>query len=289
VAGLEARKAQDLLAYLLIYRDRPHAREVLAELFWGERSSSQSKKYLRQALWQVQSALDEGIADSGPPLLLVDGEWVRMNEDADYWLDVALFEQAYGLVRGTSGREMNGQCAEALRAAVELYRGDLLEGCYQDWCLYERERLQNTYLSMLGKLIACCEAHGQFDDGLAFGERILRQDRAHERAHRCMMRLHYLAGNRTEALRQYERCVEALREELGVKPARRTVALYERLRADRLEDPAQVSDQGATNLEASTLPELLARLKRLQVALAGVQGEIQQNIDAVQAALNLRR
>ena len=39
-----------------------------------------------------------------------------------------------------------------------VYRGDLLEGCYQDWCLFERERLQNAYLAMLDKLMVRC--HG---------------------------------------------------------------------------------------------------------------------------------
>ena len=48
VAGLEGRKVQDLLAFLLLQRSRPHSREYLAELLWGQRAPAQSKKYLRQ-------------------------------------------------------------------------------------------------------------------------------------------------------------------------------------------------------------------------------------------------
>ena len=38
-----------------------------------------------------------------------------------------------------------------LRAHASVYDGDLFDGCYQDWCLLERERLQNVYLVLLDK------------------------------------------------------------------------------------------------------------------------------------------
>jgi two-component SAPR family response regulator len=93
---------------------------------------------------------------------------------------------------------------------VALYHGDLLEDWFQDWCLYERERLQNIYLAALDKLMDYCEASRDYDAGLAYGTRILRHDLARERTHRRLMRLYYLAGDRTSALRQYDRCVQIL-------------------------------------------------------------------------------
>jgi len=73
---------------------------------------------------------------------------------------------------------MEDQQAQFLRAAVSLYSGDLLEGWFQDWCLYHRERLQSIYLTMLDKLIAFCEFHHEYENGLALGEHLLRQDGA---------------------------------------------------------------------------------------------------------------
>lgn len=58
--GLDASKEQELLSYLLIHRDRHHSREALAALLWGETSTDKSKKYLRQALWHLQSVLESG-------------------------------------------------------------------------------------------------------------------------------------------------------------------------------------------------------------------------------------
>jgi two-component SAPR family response regulator len=126
------------------------------------------------------------------------------------WLDVEVFERAFMLVQRQRGADSTRAHVESLQEAVQLYRGDLLEGWYQDWCLYERERLQNMYLVMLDKLMCHCEAMREFELGLFYGSQILRYDRAHERTHRQLMSLQYLSGDRTAALRQFERCVAAL-------------------------------------------------------------------------------
>src|SRR6185369_1679789 len=133
--------------------------------------------------------------------------------------------------------------------------------------LYERELLQNKYLMILDKLLGYCLTHQEFDAGQRYGALILRYDRAREHTHRRLMRLHHLAGDRTAALRQYERCALALREELGVKPDQRTVALYEDIRGSQTTSTVDA----VLAIDATTsLPEVLCRLKRLQTMLARV-------------------
>jgi DNA-binding SARP family transcriptional activator len=288
LTSLGSGKVQELFCYLLLHRDRSHPREYLANLLWSDSPTTQSKKYLRQNLWQLQAAMRPQTEPANSRLLLLDDGWVRLNPKAGLWLDAAVFEQAFTLAQGVPGRELDDRGAQALQTAVYLYEGDLLEGCYQDWCLYERERFRNMYLAMLGKLAGYCEAHHEYEAGLVCGNHILRYDRARERTHRQLMRMYYLAGDRTAALRQYERCAAALDEELGVKPARSTVALYQQIRADQLDGPAYAPVEASTAVEATaaTLPEVLGRLKQLKVVLADVQRQLQQNIQAVEMALN---
>ncbi|PYS90789.1 MAG: hypothetical protein DMF64_14035 [Acidobacteria bacterium] len=297
IGCLDGCKMQELFGYLLLYRDRPHPRETLAGLLWGDTSVAQSKKYLRQSLWQLQTALGTQSQTTNAPLLLVAPDWIQVNQQGEFWLDLEIFEQIYAQVSGMPGRQLNAQRAQALHGAVRLYKGDLLEGCYQDWCLYERERLQGMYLAMLDKLVGYSEAHGDYEAGLEYGMRILRQDRARERTHRQMMRLHYLAGDRTGALHQYERCVAALHEELQVKPAQGTVALYEQIRADQLISPAPKANEldreplgAGRTLEQTTvrLPEVLDRLTRLQGILADAQSQVREDIQAIKLLLNHR-
>lgn len=284
VKGLDASKEQELLSYLLIRRDRCHPRETLASLLWGDSSTERSKKYLRQALWRVQVALETDEFKS-QQVLQVEHDWVQLNLRRELWLDVAILEQAFTTTQGMPGDQLDRSSAQILKDAVELYKGELLDGWYQDWCLFERERLQNIYLSMLDKLMTYSEEHRDYETGFGYGSTILRYDRARERTHRQLMHLQCMAGDRTGALRQYERCVTALHEELGVKPERRTTTLYEQIRADRLDYPDPVAAQPASGSTAP-LPEVLGRLKRLQSVLAAVQKHVQRDIKAVEQGLN---
>lgn len=233
LAGLEAHRTRELLVYMLLFRDHPHPRERLADLLWGEGTSAQVRKGLRQTLWKLQSVLAAATGAAQPCLLRVDADYVQYNAEADVWVDAAVFESAYKGVQGTPGSVLDGATAATLRQAAALYRGDLLDGWYQDWLLFERERFQHMYLELLGKLVSYSEAHGEYEAGVTYGTQILRYDRARERTHRALMRLYYLHGDRVGALRQYDRCVAALAEEIGVRPARRTVELREQIRADK--------------------------------------------------------
>jgi DNA-binding SARP family transcriptional activator len=294
--GLDACKVQELLGYLLIHRARPHTRESLASLLWGDTATDKSKKYLRQTLWHLQSALegqgrssssDDGAGVCGG-LLSAAHDWVRLNQNSAVWLDVEVFERAFAVAQGKAGHDLDAETKRIVQEAVELYKGDLLEGWYQDWCLYERERLQNMYLVMLDKLISYSEAHRDYEMGLLYGSLILRYDRARERTHRQLMHLHYMSGDRTAALRQYERCVAALRVELDVAPDRRTVALYQQIRLDQLDEqlaPAAIEPDTNAATNPVSLPEVLGRLQQLQRVMSDVQQRIQQDIKAVQQAL----
>ncbi|HLQ30115.1 MAG TPA: BTAD domain-containing putative transcriptional regulator [Ktedonobacteraceae bacterium] len=208
--GFDARKVQELFCYLLLHRDHSLPREVLAGVLWPETTTIQSKKNLRQTLWQLQSALGSQNEPINHRILLVDPEWVQLNSEADFLLDVVVFEKAFDLVQKVSDQGLDTERAQTLQSAVQLYQGPLLVGWYQDWCLYERERLQNIYLAMLDKLMSYCEVHHDYETSLLYGMRIMCYDRARERTHRRLMRLYYLIGDRAEALRQYERCALAL-------------------------------------------------------------------------------
>jgi DNA-binding SARP family transcriptional activator len=280
--GLSGCKIQELFCYLLLHRDRGHTRECLASLLWADSPSAQSRKYLRQALWQLQSALHAQVEVAKERTLLAESDSVRLKTEDGLWLDVAEFERAFALVRGVPGPDLHGTRVAALQAAVELYKGDLLEGWYQDWCLCERERLQGMYLAMLDKLMDYCTAHRDYENGAAYGARILRCDPARECTHQRLMRLRYLAGDRAGALRQYQRCAAALAAELGVQPAEGTVGLYDQIRTGRLEGSA-----GAAIVKArigqsqGSLVDVLSHLKQLEAALIDLQRRVQENIGIV--------
>ena len=211
----DARRAQELFCYLLLNRQKLHQREKIAGLMWAESSTTQSKRNLRQTLWHLQSILN---ADCEPSnILLVENGWIGVNLDADFWLDVAALENAYAALEAVGDRSLTSQLATLLDQAVKLYQGDLFEGCYQDWCIYERERLQNMYLTILERLLDYNEEQKEYERSINYATQILRYDHAREQTYRQLMRLYYQMGNRGAAIHQYELCTSVLREELGVE------------------------------------------------------------------------
>lgn len=270
----EAAKERELFCYLLIHRNRPHARESLANLLWSETTTEKSKKYLRQALWHLHGAFEKLDIKFGKQLFQVEHDWVQLNSSDSLHLDVSQFEDAFESVKNTRGAQMSEICAGVLQKATDLYRGELLEGWYHDWCLFERERFQNMYLTMLDKLLSYCRARSLFDTGIQYGLMLLRYDRANEKAHRQLMRLQYMAGNRTEALRQYERCAAALQEELGIHPDRRTENLYKQICSDQ--PLVSVEKTDSENMTDST--DTLSHLLRLQSYLRDVEARIEKDI-----------
>jgi len=69
------------------------------------------------------------------------------------------------------------------------------------------------------------------DESLSHWKHILIVDNCHEEAHYGLMRCYLRQGKRSLALRQYQRCVEALKNELGVEPGPAIRSLYQRLMA----------------------------------------------------------
>lgn len=292
LAGFTAAKVQELFGYLLLFRSRPHTRESLATILWGDFPSAQAKKQLRQLLWQVQTALGQPDSADAASVLIIEPEWVSINAASGFWLDIAALEAAMAGVTGVPGRELDAESAGALDAVIRVCDGELLEGLTADWCLYERERLRELYLSARDKLMAYCEAQRLPEQGLAHGEEILRHDRARERTHRRMMRLQTLAGDRIAALRQFDRCVAALSEELGVQPSRRTIVLYQQIRAESATGavgavaPSWPVVFPQPDERSATLPlsDALSQLHQIHAALQGLEQQIARGIAAIEAA-----
>jgi len=218
-------KARSLLAYLVIHRDRPSAREMLAGLFWPDRPRDRALRSLSTALWHIRRVLPPG------GYILAAAQTLQFNSTSDYWLDVEEFQLLGSKVSSSPDLEPETvrREIERLQRAVALYRGDLLESFYDDWCLEERYRLEGFYLRALERLVAAHEAVSQPEEALYYAGLLLAHDPLREDVHRTAIRLHVRLGNRAEAIRQAHSCCVVLRTELGIEPETETIALCDEL------------------------------------------------------------
>lgn len=278
-----SHKEEELFCFLVIHRGQPRAREVVASMLWGDTTTSRSKRYLRTALWHLRSDLEQP-APCKHSLLSASNSWLQICTDAPLWADVDALQRAYERIRGVSPREWSEDEAESVASAIELYKGVLLEGWYQDWCLYERERLQHMSFELADKMMTYCEVGGQFDRGIALGMRLLRDEPAREGTHRRLMRLYYLKGDRSSSLRQYRLCRQTLTNELDVPPSRRTELLHQQIREDKLAPEASGTERKPPQSSLSpvtVLQDVAASVSQLQSALDDMQKRLSNGLDAL--------
>ncbi len=275
-------KAQHLFCYLVLHRQRCHSRNVLAGLFWGDSPEEQARKCLRTSLWRLRSLLEPDRNLQGA-YLIIENDEICFNTHTDYWLDVEEFERLADSRWQMADGSPNQDATSHLQSAISLYQGDLLEGCYEDWCLYERERLKEMFLSALAKLMACHRRGGAYEEAIRCGNRILSYDPLLEEVHREIMRLHCLAGNRGAALRQYRLCQTILAQELGIEPMEETTALYTQIRhsEDTKGGNREIRDTSSSSL-ASQVDGALSELRLVQAGFQQLSARFQRGVETLE-------
>ncbi|MBI3740690.1 MAG: tetratricopeptide repeat protein [Chloroflexi bacterium] len=211
VFRLPTHKIESLLAYLLLYPE-PHPREKIAALFWGDTSAKKASDSLRNSLAVLHKFF-------GDALLTADREIIQINLDARLWVDARVF-------RAQAQAFLSATLPDPAEINLELYRGDLLANFYDDWIAPEREQLRALYIDALLRAAQLWRARSEYERAIECARRVLAADSANERAHQHLMFCFLVSGDRGAALKQYDECARALREDLGVEPAPETRALY---------------------------------------------------------------
>lgn len=218
-------KSRSLLKYLLLHRDRPATAEQLLTVFWPDSPPETARRSLYQTIYLLRRTVRP--PGDRPSVVQVNGGYL-LNPDLDLWIDGEVFLCRYreGIAAGAD----SGRAVAALAAAEALYGGDLMaEEVYEDWPVARREEARDAYLDILDRLSRHYEAAGDDENCLAYGRKLLDLDNCREDIYRRLMRVYARRGERSLALRQYHRCVAALRAELDVDPLPETTALYAKL------------------------------------------------------------
>ena len=219
--GFNTPKLQLLLAYLVLHRDAPQARQALAYLFWPDSNDSQARTNLRNAIHLLRNTLP-----NSEQFLRIDNQTMHWRSDSPYTLDVADF--AAGIQRAATLNEPTA-ALESLKTALSLYRGELLKGFYDDWILRDREQWQERYLGALQQASTVAEQQRDYRTATEYSRRLLQSDPLREESYARLMQLYALQGDRATALRVYHNCATILVRELGVEPGPVTQGIYERL------------------------------------------------------------
>lgn len=252
LTGFISVKAQALLCYLAINQRQPHLRSTLAAMFWGDMPDEDAATNLRQVIANLKKLLE--------PYLDITRQTVAFKTDVPCWIDVESFEASLD---------------------PQLYRGELLAGFglsdappFDEWLTTERERLHELVLSALHKQAATQHSNNQNDAAIASLQRLVAIEPLDEDAHRQLMLLLALNGQRSAALAQYDACRDLLARELGVEPEAETTRFYQRIKiAKKLSAlPIETTPFMGRENELTQLRRRLADPTCHLVTIAGIGG-----------------
>jgi DNA-binding SARP family transcriptional activator len=229
-AGGELGKAGRLLgSFLFTFANQPFRRDHLQDLFWGDLSVERGRAALNTAIWRLRKLL------SAPPsshigCLSVERHEIELRTSELLSVDsLAFTAQARELLHGAPG---GSDQASRLQACADIHEGPFLDGEDSDWVLIERERLQSLHIQVLSRLARLQTSLNRYDDAITTTRRILRTDPYRESAHRDLLILFGLNGERVTAIRHFERLSVMLRQELGLQPTTETMGLIGAMRQE---------------------------------------------------------
>ena len=215
-----AKKARATLAYLCLAFGAPVPRARIASMLWDRVSAAQARTSFRQALSELTSAMGPLAAE----LISTGRATVRLNTNA-CWVD------ALALLETSSSHSSRADLA--VLCGGELLEGfDEVSGTFGQWLAKERIRLKERLSGSLDAVLLQMDRPGCDPNQVsAIARRLISFDPAHQGASRALMRALAKLGERELALREYERCCEALMTASRVKPAIESERLYQSLRA----------------------------------------------------------
>jgi DNA-binding SARP family transcriptional activator len=208
---------------LLTYRHSPLDRDQISEYLWPEADIATAQRNFKITLNTLYQVLEpEREPGSESAFVFRDGTTYALRPNADIWIDA---EDFLNLTKQFGKTDM-----KSLGKALALYHGDYLpEALYEAWVAEEREMLASLFLDSADRLTRLLIEKEQYADVIDLSQRVLTKDNCWERAYRHLMLAYDKLGDHGQVGRMYQRCVQALNDELDISPSPETQELYEKL------------------------------------------------------------
>lgn len=218
-------KAMELFAYLISNSNKIISKERILEDIWPDMDPEQTSKWLYTYIYQIRNAMKLYGIENGL-IYKNKGYCLETNNISS---DVNEFEN---LIDNSMTEEMEISI-ECLKKAILLYRGEYLDGFYNDWIVDEKNRLENLYQSALESLSKIYVKVKEYGLAVKYLIMILKKDPLSENAHEMLMIAYEKMGDRRALINQYEVYCKTLKDELGVGPKKEMKNLFYKLTAEK--------------------------------------------------------
>ena len=226
VADVGGSKRQALLAMLALRDGRVVDVDALVDGLWGEQLPSAPRNALHHHIARLRAALGEAaIAGSADGYSLNDAH-----------VDAVRFEELLAETRGALRDGDVRAAADAVAAALDLWRGSALQGLTgTTWFDAEARRLETLRVDALEEQFEVALALGEHRELVAPLRSAVAANAFRERLWGQLMLALYRSGRQADALEAFQEARRVLADELGLEPGPELRRLQEAILAH---DPA---------------------------------------------------
>lgn len=204
-----ASRQQRVIAALAVRG--PSIRNCLAGLLWPDNPESRALESLRVSVHLI--------THQAPGLIVSEGASLSLTGQTDVDLHK---------VKART-RTLNEDCSSVTASMVaELRDAELLPGWYEDWVLFEQDRLRQDRLRAFTAVSKQLLQQGEFEVARATAEAALEIEPLYETAVRFLFTAELQQGNPAAAVRCYERYRMRLEKIMGLQPSESFKGLIER-------------------------------------------------------------
>ena len=236
------------LAALLLGADHPVGIPRLVEVLWGENPPRTAAAQVRNTIAALRRHLVRGTG-LRPPVTRSGGGFVlKLGEDT---LDARDFDRRVGLARVLIDDGKFADAADALRAALEMWRGPALGGMGGPVLDAEAHRLDEQRLACLQRRIEVDIALGRYDQLVGELAALVREHPLREHLAALQMSTLYHAGRRQDALDVFSETRVRLADHAGLDPGPELIRLQQAiLRGDAVPPPTLTASPPAPDDDA---------------------------------------
>jgi len=222
------RRARDILCFVASRRHHRASKDLIIDTFWGETDPTVIERNFHPTVSHIRKALNSNQTLKQNLLLYRDGDYL-LNPDLAYRIDIEEFDRL--VARGEASRRERqlDQCLQCYQSAVDIYRGEFMQGSYDPWADEQRSYYRKQYLQLIEALAGVAQKMGDWFKSIQLAQQILNDDPFREDIHCLLMRAHAALGNKSAVREQYENLKQLLQNELGVEPVADTVNTYREL------------------------------------------------------------
>jgi two-component SAPR family response regulator len=221
------QRTRYLFAYLGYEWGRQWHEEILLDALWTETETPDKK-----GLYWSTSAIRRIFKSLGFQAEVIErvGETLRANPAITIWHDVNVLEKHFASAQQAFEKGETERTKAELQAALEVYRGPYLEGCYLDWALRRRQELERKTSDGALQLAELHLESGDHRDAVEAARKVLTLEPARQEAHLLAMKALMDGGRPEAAIDQFHECAKALKQHYDTEPETVMIEYFHRAR-----------------------------------------------------------